>query len=83
MQSSVQIGLKMEAGYCPSLNMNAMWVISVKSYLNKISGEPYHIKHGPCDTWTINDLGGDLGQRTLDEFFFPGQPADEFFSWPT
>ena len=33
VQSSVQIGLKMEAGYCPSLNMNAMWVISVKSYL--------------------------------------------------
>ena len=33
MQIFVQIGLKMEAGYCPSLNMNAMQKISVKTFL--------------------------------------------------
>ncbi len=34
MQFFVQIGLKMEAGDCPALNINAMRAISVKSYLN-------------------------------------------------
>ncbi len=33
MQFSVQIGLKMETGDCPPLNINAMCAISVKSYL--------------------------------------------------
>ncbi len=28
----------MEAGDCPPLNINAMWAISVKSYLNQNSG---------------------------------------------
>ena len=37
MQCFVQIGLKMEAGDCPPLNMNAMWAISVKSYLNAVA----------------------------------------------
>ncbi len=36
MQFFVQIGLKMEAGGCPPLNINSMRAISVKSYLNLI-----------------------------------------------
>ncbi len=36
MQFFVQIRLKMEAGDCPPLNINAMPVISVKSYLNSV-----------------------------------------------
>ena len=27
-------GLKMEPGDCPPLNINAMWAVSVKSFLN-------------------------------------------------
>ncbi len=30
----MQIGLNMEAGDCPTLNMNAMEKLSVKSFLN-------------------------------------------------
>ncbi len=33
----IQIGLKMEARDCPPLNINAMWAISVKSYLKVMS----------------------------------------------
>ncbi len=32
---------------------------------------------------TINDLGGPQGREFVLSFFFPGQPAVEFFSWPT
>ncbi len=35
MKFFVQIGLKMEAGDCPPLNLNAMRAVSVKSYLKK------------------------------------------------
>ncbi len=34
MQFFVQIGLKMDPGDCPSLNINTMRAISVKSFLN-------------------------------------------------
>ncbi len=34
IKSISRIGLKMEAGNCPLLNINAMWAVSVKSYRN-------------------------------------------------
>ena len=66
MLDFVQIGLKMEAGDCPPLNINAMSAISVKSYLKILHSTSNN--NLCCLPWRVTGVLKSIGRKSKNGF---------------